>query len=88
MQVEVTKSEGLTREFAVTVPASENDGKDDARHAELALTIKMPGFRPGKVPVSLVKKQHGRNSSVQTVFVQTADLPTVIKILDLHLQRC
>ncbi len=61
MQVEVTKSEGLTREFAVTVPASEIDGKVDARLAELALTIKMPGFRPGKVPVSLVKKQHGRN---------------------------
>lgn len=61
MQVEVTKSEGLTRQFAVTVPASDIDGKVNARIGELAQTVKMPGFRPGKVPVALVRKQYGRS---------------------------
>jgi trigger factor len=61
MQVEVTKSEGLSRQFAVTVAASEIDEKVNARLGELAKTVQMPGFRPGKVPVSLVKKQYGRS---------------------------
>ncbi len=61
MQVEVTKSEGLTRQFAVTVAAKDIDDKVNARIAELAETVKMPGFRPGKVPVALVKKQYGRS---------------------------
>jgi trigger factor len=61
MQVEVTKSEGLSRRFAVTVAASEIDEKVNARLGELAKTVQMPGFRPGKVPVSLVKKQYGRS---------------------------
>jgi trigger factor len=61
MQVEETKNEGLTRQFTVTVPAKEIDEKVDARLGEMAQTVKMPGFRPGKVPVSLVKKQYGRS---------------------------
>ncbi|MGE0650738.1 MAG: trigger factor [Alphaproteobacteria bacterium] len=61
MQVEVTKSEGLSRQFAVTVAANEIDEKVNARLGELAKTVQMPGFRPGKVPVSLVKKQYGRS---------------------------
>jgi trigger factor len=61
MQVEVTKSEGLSRQFAVTVAASEIDEKVNTRLGELAKTVQMPGFRPGKVPVSLVKKQYGRS---------------------------
>ncbi len=61
MQVDVTKSEGLSRQFTVTVPAKDIDDKVDARLEELAQTVKMPGFRPGKVPVSLVKKQYGRS---------------------------
>jgi trigger factor len=61
MQVEETKNEELTRQFTVTVSAKEIDEKVDARLAEMAQTVKMPGFRPGKVPVSLVKKQYGRS---------------------------
>lgn len=61
MQVEVTKNEGLTRQFAITVAAQDIDAKVNARLDELAQTVKMPGFRPGKVPVALVKKQYGRS---------------------------
>mgnify|MGYP002630360638 CR=1 FL=1 len=70
MQVEETKNEGLTRQFTVTVLAKEIDEKVDARLGEMAQTVKMPGFRPGKVPVSLVKKQYGR-SVIGEVLEQT-----------------
>ncbi|HEX9808511.1 MAG TPA: trigger factor [Alphaproteobacteria bacterium] len=59
MQAEETRSEGLTREFAITIPSGEIEEKVSARLQELSRTVKMPGFRPGKVPVSLLRKQYG-----------------------------
>jgi trigger factor len=59
MQVEETKSEGLSREFAVTIPGDDIEGRVSARLAEIGATVKMPGFRPGKVPMNLLRKQYG-----------------------------
>jgi trigger factor len=59
MQVTEVKSEGLRREFTISVPASDIDESITARLKEVAKTIKMPGFRPGKVPVSLVRQRYG-----------------------------
>jgi trigger factor len=61
MQVTEVSAEGLKRELKVTVPATEIEGRVDARLKELSQTIRMPGFRPGKVPVGLLKKQYGRS---------------------------
>jgi trigger factor len=61
MQVQETKNEGLTRQFAVTIPAVDIDAQVNTRLGEMAQTVKMPGFRPGKVPVALLKKQYGRS---------------------------
>jgi trigger factor len=59
MQVEETKSEGLSREFAITIPGDDIEGRVLARLTEIAATVKMPGFRPGKVPMPLLRKQYG-----------------------------
>jgi trigger factor len=59
MQVEQTKSEGLTREFAVTVPGADVEERITARLTDIGKTVKMPGFRPGKVPMPLLRKQYG-----------------------------
>jgi trigger factor len=59
MQVTETKSEGLTREFKVALPAKDIEEKISFRLQELAKTIKMPGFRPGKVPVAVLRKKYG-----------------------------
>ena len=59
MQVEETKSEGLSREFAITIPGDDIEGRVLARLTEIASTVKMPGFRPGKVPMPLLRKQYG-----------------------------
>ena len=53
-------AEGLKRAYKVVVPAGEIEGKVDARMKTIARTARMPGFRPGKAPVTLLKKQYGR----------------------------
>ncbi|MFT8674512.1 MAG: trigger factor [Acetobacter sp.] len=59
MQVTETLSEGLKRGFTVTVPATELEGKRDARLKDVAANLNLPGFRPGKVPVSLARQRYG-----------------------------
>ncbi len=59
MQVTETLSDGLKRAFSVVVPAADIDGKVKAKLAEVGKTIRLPGFRPGKVPVNLVRQRHG-----------------------------
>lgn len=60
MQVTETSSEGLKREFTITLSAQDIDGKVDDRLAELAKTARIPGFRPGKVPAALMKQRYGQ----------------------------
>ena len=59
MQVTETLSEGLKRGFTVVVPGAELEGKRQARLAELGRDMKLPGFRPGKVPLSIVRQRYG-----------------------------
>lgn len=60
MQVTELSAEGLKRQFKIVVPAGDLSAKVDERLAELARTAQMPGFRPGKVPMGLLKKQYGQ----------------------------
>jgi trigger factor len=59
MQVTETQNEGLKRGYTVTVPAQELDEKVQAKLAEIQPRIAMKGFRQGKVPMALLRKQHG-----------------------------
>ena len=59
MQVTETLAEGLKRQFKVTLPAQELDQKLDQRLRQLGATARLPGFRPGKVPLPLLKKRYG-----------------------------
>ena len=59
MQIAETLNQGLRREYALTIPAAALAARVDARLAEVSKTIRMPGFRPGKVPPNLVRKMHG-----------------------------
>ena len=61
MQVVEKSNEGLSRVIAVTIPAAELNQKLDAKLKEVAPQMKLKGFRPGKVPVSHVKKTFGRD---------------------------
>ncbi|MAU42068.1 MAG: trigger factor [Kordiimonas sp.] len=59
MQVVETLSEGLKRGYKVVVAAQDIDERLDTELDKLKDQIKMPGFRPGKAPASLLKKLHG-----------------------------
>jgi trigger factor len=67
MQVTETLAEGLKREFQISVPASDLDAKADARLVDLKDKVRLNGFRPGKVPVSHLKKVYGRSVMAETI---------------------
>lgn len=60
MQVTELPAEGLKRQFKIVVPAGDLAAQVDSRLADMAKTAQMPGFRQGKVPVGLLKKQYGQ----------------------------
>jgi trigger factor len=70
MHVTETLSEGLRRSYAVCVPASDIESRAKARLAEVGKTMRLPGFRPGKVPANLVRQRFG--SSVMAEVLQEA----------------
>ncbi|WP_312489779.1 trigger factor [Sphingomonas sp.] len=59
MQTVETLNEGLKRAYTLTITAQDIEGKVDAELKRIAPQMKMPGFRPGKVPTNLVRKMHG-----------------------------
>jgi trigger factor len=67
MQVTETLNEGLKHEFQISVPASDLDAKAGARLVDLKDKVRLNGFRPGKVPVSHLKKVYGRSVMAETI---------------------
>jgi trigger factor len=72
MQTVETLNEGLKRAYTLKITAKDIDAKVDAEVKRVAPQIRMPGFRPGKVPTNLVRKMHGEaltqdalNNSIQ-----------------------
>jgi trigger factor len=61
MQITQTVSEDLRRQYTVTVPASELDSRVTKRLEEMKPRVNLKGFRPGKAPVSFLKKQFGKS---------------------------
>ena len=59
MQTVETLNEGLKRAFRITIPAKDIDARVDEELKSIAPQVRMPGFRPGKVPANLVRKMHG-----------------------------
>jgi trigger factor len=59
MQVTETNADGLKREFRIVVPAGELEEKVTSRLGEIGRTINLPGFRPGKVPMQILRRRFG-----------------------------
>lgn len=67
MQVSVESSEGLERRMTVELPAEKVNQAVEKRLKEIARTVRLDGFRPGKVPLSVVRKRFS-NDAKQEVF--------------------
>ena len=72
MQTVETLNEGLKRAYTLKITAKDIDKKVDAEVKRVAPQVRMPGFRPGKVPTNLIRKMHGEaiaqdalNTSIQ-----------------------
>ena len=61
MQISETVSQDLHKQFTVTVPAAELDSRVNKRLEEMKPKVNLKGFRPGKAPVSFLKKQFGKS---------------------------
>ncbi|WP_341860978.1 trigger factor [Gymnodinialimonas sp. 57CJ19] len=59
MQITETLAEGLKREYTITVPASDLETRVNTKLEEARPEVEMKGFRKGKVPMALLKKQFG-----------------------------
>src|SRR3546814_7442337 len=60
MQTVETLNEGLKRAYTLTITAKDIDARVEKEVKTLAPQVRMPGFRPGKVPANLESKMHGQ----------------------------
>ena len=67
LKFEETSSDGLKREYNVTVPAAHLASSAETRLNSMKDSAKIPGFRPGKVPVAHLKKMYGRSVMAQVL---------------------
>ena len=67
MQIEELLNDGLKREYKVTVEAQELDSRLDKILEEFRATAKIKGFRPGKAPLSLLRRMHGERAKGQVL---------------------
>jgi trigger factor len=80
MQVTETLSQGLKREYDISLPASDLAAKLEGQLAELKAKVRINGFRPGKVPVEHLRRVYGK--SVMADVVQEAIASANKKIVD------
>src|ERR1700753_4034632 len=67
MQVTETLSEGLKRGYTVVVPAAELEDRRREKLTHLGKTLRIPGFRPGKVPMMVGKQRYGGAVSAEVL---------------------
>jgi trigger factor len=60
MQVTETNADGLKHEFKIVIPAGDLENQVNDRLTQLGRSIRLPGFRPGKVPQSLLRQRYGK----------------------------
>jgi len=88
MQVTETLNEGLKRAYTITVPAAELEAKVQEKLVEAQPGIEMKGFRKGKVPMAMLRKQFGQrlmgdamqesiDAAMKSHFDATGDRPAV-----------
>ena len=61
MQITQTNSDGLRRDFTIVVEAAEIDTKVTERLTSVGAEVKLPGFRPGKVPLAILRQRFGKS---------------------------
>ncbi|MET1111696.1 MAG: trigger factor [Allosphingosinicella sp.] len=79
MQTVETLNQGLKRAYRITISKKDIDARVDGELKKVAPQIRMPGFRPGKVPANLVRKMHG--AAIEQEALNTAVQEGVQKLI-------
>lgn len=61
MQIKETENEGLKRAYSVLIKAADLEKQIEAELREVGKKVKMPGFRPGKIPSQVLKQRYGKS---------------------------
>ena len=98
MQISIEKTEGLERNLSVTIPAENINSKVSEKLKEYSKQVRIPGFRPGKVPQNILTKRFGKgarqevlgdliNSTIQDAVkendLNVAETPEITEVKDL-----
>jgi trigger factor len=67
MQVTETLSDGLRRNYTVVLPVADLESRRMERLTTLGKTLRLPGFRPGKVPLPIVRQRYGSAVSAEVL---------------------
>ena len=67
MEVTETLSDGLKRNYTVVLPVADLESRRTERLTTLGKTLRLPGFRPGKVPMPIVKQRYGTAVSAEVL---------------------
>lgn len=89
MHYDIKKLENLEREISITVPSDDVNKEIETKLTKLSKTAKISGFRPGKVPMSVIKKRYEKDirnevisdvmkSSLQKTFIEAKLDPVTI----------
>ena len=73
MKVTELKNEGLSKSYKIIIPSKTIDKAIEERLIEVAATAKIDGFRPGKIPMAIVKSRFGTQVSGEIVEKQVSD---------------
>ena len=95
MKIEEKKNKGLDLEWKVLIPSSSINSKLDEKYKDLAKNVKIPGFRPGKVPVNIIKKRFSQsviseildtviNENLRNAFLDKKIRPSVQPSVDIE----
>ena len=87
-KIEEIKKKGLDIEWNMTIPAEKINVVLDKKYQELSQNINIPGFRPGKVPIAIIKKRYSKsvmseildnliNDNLREVFLEKKIRPSV-----------
>ena len=96
MKIEEKKNKNLDIEWKVVIPSSSINGKLNEKYSEISKNLKLPGFRPGKVPDNIIKKRFSKsvvsevidtviNENLQEAFIKKKIRPSVQPVSYTHL---
>ena len=61
--MKVNKKEELKKKIKIKISFSEIENKMEEEFLELSKTLKLPGFRPGKIPISFIKNKYRKEAN-------------------------